>query len=327
MKKIIVAATGGTIASRRNPKTGKLSSGVITGDELLGLMPDSNQGLPVEVHNLFGAPSSHLGPDQMLALAKQVQAYLTEPEVAGVVVTHGTDTLEESAYLAGLVVFGDKPVVFTGSQRGPLETGSDGLRNLRDAIRVAACEASRSKGVLVVFNEAIHSAIHVVKTDAYKLEAFRSEGKGPLGFIDGDTVRYHYNPIPAPPIRVEAIDARVDLIKAVAGMDGGLIESAIDRQVDGLVIEGFGRGHVPPEMMPSIRRATARGMTVLAVTRCGRGFVREVYDFPGSLRDLLAHGAVAGPGIPGPKARIKLLLVLSQTRDAGIVRSFFDEHR
>jgi len=327
MKKIIVAATGGTIASRRNPETGKLSSGVITGDELLRLIPDLDHRLSVEVHNLFGVPSSHLGPDQMLALAKQAQAYLAGPEVSGVVVTHGTDTLEESAYLAGLVISGEKPVVFTGSQRGPLETGSDGLRNLRDAIRVAACEESRSKGVLVVFNEAIHSAIHVAKTDAYKLEAFRSEGKGPLGFIDDEIIRYHFDPIPAPPIPVESIEARVDLVKVVAGMDGGLIESAIDRQMDGLVIEGFGRGHVPPEMMPSIRRATTRGMTVLVVTRCGRGFVREVYDFPGSLRDLMGHGAVAAPGVPGPKARIKLLLVLSHTRDSGIIRSFFDRDR
>lgn len=324
MKKIIVAATGGTIASRRNPETGKLSSGVIAGDELLGLMPDLDQGLSVEVRNLFGAPSSHLGPDEMLALAKQVQSDLARPEVAGVVATHGTDTLEESVYMAGLVVSDDKPVVFTGSQRGPLEMGSDGVRNLRDAIRVAACEESRSKGVLLVFNEEIHGAAHVVKTDAYKLESFQSEGKGPIGFIDDEAIRYHANPILESPIPVSEIDARVDLIKAVAGMDGGFVESAIHRKLDGLVIEGFGRGHVPPGMMPSIKRAVEKGIAVLMVTRCARGFVREVYDFDGSLRDLLKHGAVAAPGTPGTKARIKLLLVLSHTRDPEMIRSFFD---
>lgn len=327
MEKIIVAATGGTIASRSNPETRKLSSGVITGDELLGLIPDLDRRLPVEVHNLFGVPSSFLGPDRMLTLARRVQSFLESPEVAGVVVTHGTDTLEESAYLAGLVISGEKPVVFTGSQRGPLETGSDGLRNLRDAIRVAAWEESRSKGVLVVFNEEIHSAIHVIKTDAYKLEAFRSEGKGPLGFIDDEIIRYHADPVLAPPIPVESIDARVELIKVVAGMDGGPVDSAVDRKADGLVIEGFGRGHVPPEMMPSIRRAVAQGVVVLVVSRCGRGFVREVYDFEGSLRDLLAHGAISGPGMPGTKARIKLLLVLSHTRDSEIIGSFFDRDR
>ncbi|MDA3787047.1 MAG: asparaginase [Desulfobacula sp.] len=323
MNKIVVIATGGTIASKRNLKTQKMSSGVISGDKLLGLIPNLDPALPIEIQNLFGVPSSFLGPDKMLELALAIEKNLNQPDVKGVVVTHGTDTLEESVYLADLVTKNPKPVVFTGSQRGPLELGSDGIHNLRDAICVVSCDSSRDKGVLLVFNEEIHCAAQVTKTDAYKLETFRSEGKGPIGFIDENTVQYHSIPILSDHFPIRKINARVDLIKAVAGMDGHLVAAAVKDGASGIVIEGFGRGHVPPGALPAIQEAIEAGIIVLIVSRCFKGFVKEVYDFDGGTRDLLNKGAIAGIGLAGTKARIKLLVILSHTRDMIQIQSCF----
>lgn len=322
-QKIVVLATGGTIASKRNRETQKLSSGVMAGDDLVALIPDLDQDLPVEVRNIFGLPSSFLGPDRMMTLAVKVQETLNDPGVGGVVVTHGTDTMEETAFLCDLVVRSGKPVVFTGSQRGPLEPGSDGATNLRDAIRVAAWDASRDKGVLLVFNEEIHSAARAVKEDAHKLEAFGSPG-GPVGFVDDRLVRYHAVPVRQAHFPISEITARVDLIKAYAGMDGSLIEACVNSGANGIVIEGFGRGHIPPEAVPAVETAVEAGVVVLVTSRCPKGFIREVYDFKGGTRDLIKAGAVPGTGLPGTKARIKLLVVLSHTGDIRKIRSCFD---
>lgn len=323
MKKIVILATGGTIASKRNLAVAKLSSGVISGQELLSLIPDLDPNASLYVEDLFAGPSSFLGLNEMFTLAKRIEQHLSAPEVMGVVVTHGTDTLEESVYLTDLVMTSEKPVVFTGSQRGPLELGSDGAANLRDAIRVAACTKSWDKGVLVVFNEEIHTAAHVVKTDAYKLETFKSVGRGPIGYIDENNVHYHAIPIRQDHFPISDIGADVDLIKVVAGMDGSFIASATARGVDGIVIEGFGRGHVPPVMMPAIKEAIGQGKVVVVTSRCYKGFVRDVYDFEGGMADLLAQGAIAGIGLPGTKARIKLIVVLSWTRNPETIRRYF----
>lgn len=323
MNKIVVIATGGTIASQRNLKTQKLSSGVIAGHALLDLIPDLDRTLHIEVQDLFGVPSSFLGPSKMLDLAMEIETNLNQPDVRGVVVTHGTDTLEESVYLSDLVIDSPKPVVFTGSQRGPLELGSDGVCNLRDAICVAASEKSRQKGVLLVFNQEIHCAAQVVKADAYKLESFRSEGKGPIGFVDEDIIQYHSSPILSGYFPIKKINARVDLIKTFAGMDGHLVAAAVKDGATGIVIEGFGRGHVPPEAVPAIKTAIEKGIVILITSRCLKGFVREIYDFEGGTQDLLKRGAVAGVGTPGTKARIKLLVVQSYTRDMNEIRSCF----
>ena len=220
-----------------------------------------------------------------------------------------------------------KPIVFTGAQRGPLELGSDGICNLRDAIHTAARKESRDKGVLVVFNEEIHSARHVTKTDAYKLEGFRSENFGPLGFVDGRDVRYYGTTLDREHFGITGITARVDLIKVVAGMDGAFVNSVVERGVDGLVVEGFGRGHVPPPMMPALRSAVEQNTVVLVTSRCQRGLVRDVYDFDGGARDLMLSGAIIAPGYPGTKARIKLLAVLSHTRDLEDIRPLFQHNQ
>lgn len=319
----MIIATGGTIASKKNLETARLSSGVIGGHELLGLIPDLDQNVAVEVKNLFGLPSSFLDLDMMLLLAQEIRKNLEAQEVTGLVVTHGTDTLEESVYLTDLVVCSEKPVVFTGAQRGPLELGSDGIRNFRDAIRVAACAKSWNKGVLVVFNEEIHTAAHVIKTDAYKLETFKSVDSGPIGFVDEEDVYYHSVPLGKGHFSISKISARVDLIKATAGMDGSFVESGIMRGVDGIVIEGFGRGHVPPPMMPAIKKAIDAGILVVVTSRCSKGFVRDVYDFEGGMGDLLKHGAIAAVGLPGTKARIRLAVAISQSHNPEEIRAHF----
>lgn len=317
MNKVAVMSTGGTIASRYNPETQRLSSGVLSGTSLVEAIPDLPEDLALEIRDFSNIPSSFMTPPRMLELSRAVAGLLEREDVRGVVVTHGTDTLEETSYFLDLTLHSDKPVVFTGAQRGPTELASDSIRNLRDAVRVAWEPGSRGRGVLVVANEEIHAAFEVTKTDAYKLESFRSPSAGPIGLVDHAHVCYRMQPPRPESLPVASADARVAVLKVVAGMDGTLVDAARSAGVQGIVVEGFGRGHVPPAMMDAIRRAVAADVLVLVTSRCGAGFVRDVYDFDGGGRDLLRAGALLWPGVPGTKARIRLIAALGCTDDRG----------
>ncbi len=323
MKKTVVLSTGGTIASQYNSKTNLLSSGVLAGRALVDLIQDAEEFETIEVRDFCNIPSSFMTLDRMLSLAAEVGSLLDREDVFGIVVTHGTDTLEESSYLLDLVLDHEKPVVFTGSQRGPLEEGSDGASNLKDALRVARHPHSWGKGVLVVFNQEIHCAREVTKTDAYKLEGFQSPNAGPIGFVDGETVRYHLLPQKQVHFQPQKLTAETTLIKVIAGMDGRIMKCAVAAGYRGVVLEGFGRGHVPPGMMSSIRDAVNQGVSVVVTSRCLRGYVREVYDFAGSASDLSVSGALLCPDLSGVKARIKLAVVLSMFQEREKVEHAF----
>ncbi len=311
MQKLFVISTGGTIASRYNPETNQVTSGVLNSRALLDQVLAIENPETIEVQDFSNIPSSYMTLDKMFALATEVRNTLAREDVSGVVVTHGTDTLEETSYFLDLVIDSGKPVVITGAQRGHQEMGSDVASNLRDAIRGARHDASREKGVLVVFNQEIHCAREVTKTDTCKLEGFQSPNTGPLGFVDGETVRYHALPIRSSHFLPLELTATTTLLKVVAGMDGTLVECAAAARYDGLILEGFGRGHVPPGMVPSIRSVVDRGLWVVVASRCLRGCVREVYDFEGGAGDLLANGVLLCQGLSGIKARIKLAVILS----------------
>jgi L-asparaginase len=256
-----------------------------------------------------------------------VRAALAEPGVAGALVTHGTDTVEETAYLLDLVVESEKPVVFAVALRHIGEPGADGPRNLLDAARVAAAPASRGRGALLVANGTVHAARHVTKTHTTDLGAFESPDFGPEGVVGPDgTVRYLRPVQPRRTIAAGRIEPEVLLLTVAAGADDRPLRWALGAGYKGLVIEGSGAGNVPAAVVPGIAAALAAGVPVVLATRCRRGFLAPVYGGGGAAgggADLMALGVIPADHLPAPKARIKLMVALGTGADLAGVRSLF----
>lgn len=323
MKRIVLLSTGGTIASAREA-SGRSVSGALTGEALvdgLSLGP----AIDLEVRSVFQKPSNAIGSLEWAELRGHCEALAAAGGVDGIVITHGTDTLEDSAYYLDCVLESDAvPIVMTGSQRVPHAVGSDARTNLRDAILVAADEQSRGMGVLVVFNESIYSAGFVRKVSSFQLNGFDSPGLGCLGFVDQGMVTFLQRPMLHPLIGHSAPLPPVDIVPACGGADPRLLRAVIDSGPAGLVIDGLGRGHVPPAWIPPLRDATSRGMTVLVCSSTLHGATHQSYEFPGSLHDLEASGAIGVSHMTARKARVRLAILLAAgVRDAAAIRRAF----
>ena len=218
-----------------------------------------------------------------------------------VVITHGTDTLEETAYLLDLVHNSEKPVCLTGAMRSAAEISPDGPVNLLCAVRTAASSEARGKGVLVVMNEEIHAAREVVKSHSANTETFVSPFWGPLGYVDPDRVVFRRNTLGRQSIRPPELVEDVHLIKLASGSDSLLIDFLVERNVRGLVLEAFGRGNVPPAALPGIRRAVEKGIPVVITTRTIAGRVLDVYGYEGGAKTVLEAGGILGGETSGPK--------------------------
>jgi L-asparaginase len=244
-------------------------------------------------------------------MARRVNEVLARPEVSGVVVTHGTDTMEETCYLTDLLLEGDKPVVFTGAQRPHDDPRSDGPRNILSSVRTAAAPAARGLGALLCFNDRIHAARDVTKVHTSALETFQSYEHGALGEIDGEKVVVHRRPALRRTFRIDAVEDRVELIRLSLGFDAAVLSAAAERGAKGLVIEGFGRGNGPAALAAAIRRAVAQGVVVVMTSRCPVGRVEPIYGFGGGGKDLADAGALFAGDLKGPKVRILLMVLLS----------------
>jgi L-asparaginase len=256
-------------------------------------------------------------PERQFALAQRVRLLFRErPSLSGIVITHGTDSLEETAFLLDLIVPRNRPVVFAAAQRPPRLVDTDGPRNLLNAIRIATSSAMRGLGVLVTLNDEIHSARDVRKTDAIAVEAFASPGVGPIGRVDGDRVFLFHEPARALTVEVERIEPRVSLIRLVAGSDGSLVRAAVDAGARGIVVEVFGRGNVPPAVMDAVRDARSRNVSVVFVTRTGGGRI----ELGQAAR---AIGVVGGEDLDGLKARIVLVVALPVTTEPAVLSDYF----
>ncbi len=310
MDKVVVLTTGGTIASVQNPETGLYASGALPGEKLIDLERLQLQ-IPVEVESVFQVPSNAISFDNLLQLYEKIAIYTEDPEVRGVVVTHGTDTLEESSYFMDLLYDGDKPVVFTGAQRTPCEEGTDAFTNIRDAIVTAFCPASRGLGVLVVFNEGVYDARTVHKMHAFNIDAFTSPGYGHLGFVDKGTCWIQRRPASRETYRLQRELPRVDIVKACLGGDGIEVKLLADNGARGIILEGLGRGHIPPAWMESVQYALDKNLPLVITSTCGQGRVHPVYDFSGGVNDLASRGVILGHDYAPLKARIKLVVLLA----------------
>ncbi|RHW41227.1 asparaginase [Neobacillus notoginsengisoli] len=310
MKKVILLTTGGTIASKPNKASGKLASGELTGEELAGMcnLPDN---IEVIVESVFQKASMHITFEDLVHLKNKIEEYFEDETVSGAVVTHGTDSLEETAYFLDLTVNDERPVVVTGSQRSPEDMGSDVYINLRHAIYSACSPDLKGAGTVVVFNERIFAAKYVKKEHASNIQGFNSFGFGYLGIIDNDEVFIYQKPIRREVYKLKTSIPKIELIKCYIGADGTFIKAARENGAKGIVLEGVGRGQVAPLMMDEIERAIAEGIIVVITTSAEEGAVYPTYDYRGSAYELVTKGAVLGSDNDPKKARMKLAVVLA----------------
>ncbi|MGH7753649.1 MAG: asparaginase, partial [Gemmatimonadales bacterium] len=263
VRRIVLIATGGTI-STRDPD-GRGARPLLHPADLLRDVPGLDQVAAVEPQEFDFIPGSSMTPEKMAALSRRVSETLARTDVDGIVITHGTDTLEETAYLLHLTVGGDKPVVVTGAMRNASQVGFDGYRNLYDAVRTAVAEGARGLGPLVVLNEEIHSARWVTKTNGQKEDTFRSPATGPVGVAYGDRIAFFMRPTPRRVLEPR-LEPEVDLIRLWAGCDDRFIRASLAAGARGMVLEAFGGGRVPLGLLPVIDEAIAGGVTVAAAT-------------------------------------------------------------
>lgn len=309
-KKVVMVSTGGTIASKVNPETGLLTAGLMTGEELSNMceLPES---IEVEVISVFQIPSNRMTFRDLETLKAKIEELFEDDSIDGIVVTHGTDTLEETAYFLDLTISDKRPVVITGSQRGPTVMGTDAFVNLRQAILLAANERARDFGTLVLFNERIFSAKYITKQHASNVDGFTSFGFGYLGIVDQDDVKLYQKPLEREYFKMENELPEVEIVKCSLGSSGHFIKYATDIGIKGLVIEAAGRGHSPPAIMEDVRYAISKGVKVVLTTSAEEGEVKVIYDFPGSVYDMENSGAVLGKDYSSKKARIKLAVLIA----------------
>ena len=326
-KKVMVFATGGTIAMKFDETAGGLIP-ACTGEDLMAAVPGLAELADVEVEQVCNVASPNMTPEIMFQLHQRIEEVLKRDDVAGAVVTHGTDTVEETAYFLDITHVSDKPIVLTAAMRGAGDTSPDGPANIYCAVKAAACCSSRGKGVMVCLNNLLHAAAEVNKTHSANCATFQSPWWGPIGYVEEDRVIYRRQPTVRQCFTPTELTARVDLIKAMTGSDRDYIDFAVAQGAKGIVVEGFGRGNIPPKMEEGISDAVAKGVAVVISTRTPGGRVLDVYGYPGSVTDSRRRGAVMGGEITAAKARLKLILALSEkpelAQDREALQAIFD---
>lgn len=324
MKKIVVLSTGGTIAMKYDPEIGA-DVPAVTGDELVEAVPPLKDVAEIEVIEFSNIPSPHMTPEIMFDLKTKIEEVFEDESVDGIVITHGTDTVEETAYFLQLSLETDKPVGLTAAMRSNTDMSPDGPMNILNVVKAVADDGAEDKGVIVVLNDEIHSARGVTKTHSANVAAFDSPWWGPIGYVDKDKVIWRYNIIKEKSISPKNISkSNVHIIKLAAGTDDLLINTLVDNNADGIIIEGLGRGNVPPKIMHSLERAVKKGIPVIDVTRCGSGRPLDVYGYEGGGQKVSKAGVVFGSDLNGQKARIKLILLINKYED--LSRAVLDEY-
>lgn len=322
-KTILVVFTGGTISMEKNKDTSKA---IIKDNqsELLTNIQSELKNIDLLACQFSLKPSPSITPTDMFELAKLVHQHIENPDIDGVVITHGTDTLEETAYFLDLYLETKKPVVFTGSMRNYSELGFDGLSNLVSSILVASDPDSQQMGVLVMLNDEINAAAEVTKTHTLSLDTFKSLEFGPLGIVDQETVLYyrqpHYSKRTLTPNHIEP---SVEIIKTYSGSSSLLLNLLLDHGIKGIVIEALGRGNIPPQMVQGIERALAMNIPVVLTSRCPKGRVLDSYGYEGGGHHLKSLGVIFTKNLPSHKARIRLMLALGLTNDLNEISHMF----
>ena len=313
--------TGGTISMQLDPATGAAVP-ALGSAEILAQVPRLGDVATFETEDFSRLPGPHVTPEHMWRLARRAAAWLDRPDIDGLVITHGTDTIEETAYLLDLILTTDKPVVLVGAMRTVSDASWDGPANLLAAARVAATPASRGHGVLVVMDDLILPARDVRKVHTEASNAFASPEFGPLGVVDGGSVVFRRQ-APAPMtwrddradrgMRVSRLETRVSLLQAYTGIERSIAETHFGGDTRGVAVIAFGRGNVPPGLVPIVREAVARNVLVTISSRCLSGRVSPRYGYDGGGLDLARAGASLAGDLPGAKARLLQMVALGGT--------------
>ncbi|HDE8873914.1 TPA: asparaginase [Staphylococcus aureus] len=321
MKHLLVIHTGGTISMSQDQ-----SNKVVTNDiNPISLHQDViNQYAQIDELNPFNVPSPHMTIQHVKQLKDIILEAVTNKYYDGFVITHGTDTLEETAFLLDLILGIEQPVVITGAMRSSNEIGSDGLYNYISAIRVASDEKARHKGVMVVFNDEIHTARNVTKTHTSNTNTFQSPNHGPLGVLTKDRVQFHHMPYRQQALENVNEKLNVPLVKAYMGLPGDIFSFYSREGIDGMVIEALGQDNIPPSALEGIQQLVSLNIPIVLVSRSFNGIVSPTYAYDGGGYQLAQQGFIFSNGLNGPKARLKLLVALSNNLDKAEIKSYFE---
>lgn len=323
MKKILIVFTGGTFSMMIDEETG----GAIprfSGEELMSMIPSAKSLAEIHCFDFGKYPGPHVTPDLMLDLSQKISAKIAANNYDGVVITHGTDTLEETAYFLDLTVKTDIPIVLIGSMKNSSEPDWDGPQNLIDAIHICLNENSKNLGVLVCLNGEINAASEVTKIFSDSVESFKSLDFGTLGFIQNGRVIFNRLPRHLEKIEAKKINSNVDLLTVYAGMDEKFFKYSADSNVDGIVVEALGVGNVPPPAFEGIKYAVRKRIPIVLTSRCPAGETDDIYSYPGAGKHLHDLGVIFSEYLNGQKARIKLMIVLGLTTDIKEIRTYFE---
>lgn len=317
-KKILVLHTGGTISMQAD------DSGAVVTSQDNPMNHVSNQLEGVEVHALdfFNLPSPHIKPKHMLALYQKIKEEADHYD--GFVITHGTDTLEETAYFLDTMEVPHKPIVLTGAMRSSNELGSDGVYNYLSALRVASDDKAADKGVLVVMNDEIHAAKYVTKTHTTNVSTFQTPTHGPLGLIMKYEILYFKTAEPRVRFDLDRIQGLVPIIPVYAGMTEELLDLLPVDQLDGLIIQAFGAGNVPKETSQKLNALIQEGLPIALVSRCFNGIAEPVYAYEGGGVCLQKAGVFFVKELNAQKARLKLLIAINAGLTGDELRAYME---
>ena len=325
LPRILVLATGGTIAGQADPRaTGAYKSGQITGEQLVQSVPGLDKLASFSAEQISSIGSQDMNDKVWFALARRIQQALDKNEADGVVVTHGTDTLEETAFFLDSVLHGDKPVVIVGSMRPATAVSADGPGNLYPAVQVAADPRSRGRGVMAVLNDKIEGARSVTKTNTTSIETFNSPNGGPIGYVDtagGFRFMAQVSGLKRTTYELPTDEQlpRVEIVYSHANMDAVPIEDAISHGAKGLVLAGVGDGNTSKQALDALERAAKKGIIVVRSTRVRSGFVTRNVEV-----DDDKNGFVVSEDLSPQKARVltQLLIASGVTAPAELQRAF-----
>ncbi|AYU55280.1 asparaginase [Staphylococcus debuckii] len=321
MKKILVIHTGGTISMSEDESNKVIENEqnpISKHQDVISRYADVTEINPINL------PSPHVGISDVVKLRDIIEKASQDGNYDGFVITHGTDTLEETAYLLDLITETKQPIVITGAMRSSNEIGSDGLYNFISALRVAAADEAIDKGVMVVFNDEIHTARNVTKTHTSNTNTFQSPNHGPLGVLTKTSVQFHHRPYHHKILHEVDSDLYVPIVKAYMDMRSDVLKFYSEQNVDGIVIEALGQGNLPPSALDGLMACLEKGIPVILVSRSFNGIVGPIYGYNGGGYDLEQRGVIFSNGLNGQKARLKLLVAISNHLNEQQLKSYFD---
>jgi len=322
IKKIAVITTGGTIAMKAD-HTG-LVSPALSGHEMMAAIPSLKDRVAVEVFTFRNVPSSYLTMDDLLQLKDYIER-LEAQGFAGVVIPHGTDTMEETAYFLDITVQRPISVVLTGAQRNPSMISSDGPVNLTEAILTAAHEDTPQMGTVIVFASEIIAAREATKYHRSRVDTFKSLEFGPIGVVNNNRILWFRKPLIKSKYEIHRADRRVDIINNYIGADSSMIYSSMENGASGIVIEALGAGHVTYKMLDGIKKALEEKLPVVLTSRVPTGrLLTDTYGYEGAEKHLRSLGVILGEDLSAWKARLKLIVLLSAGMSVDQIRYEFE---